>query len=243
MRRFELIVAWLGGVLFLASLARFVVFYLGSIGRVAPSSGSARWEAAAYNTALFVVFAVHHSLLARPAVKRWLLTWVPARLERAIYVWTASLLFLLLCATWRPLGGLVYALPGEGRWLGYGLQGLGVAFIARASAALDVLELAGIRQVYEANRPAAPDAEARLGSALRTTGVYRVVRHPVYLGWVLFVFGAPIMTTDRFLFAGLSVLYLVVAIPLEERALLTAFGAEYREYARRVRWRLLPGLY
>jgi len=84
--------------------------------------------------------------------------------------------------------------------------------------------------------PAAP-------SALEVGGPYRWLRHPIYFGWVLFVFGAPAMTSGRLLFAGISTLYLVLAIPLEERGLRAEFGQAYVDYQQRVRWRLVPGLW
>jgi methanethiol S-methyltransferase len=78
---------------------------------------------------------------------------------------------------------------------------------------------------------------------LVTSGVYAVVRHPLYFGWALLVFGAPHMTMTRAVFAVVSTLYLAVAIPWEERSLTTTFGADYEAYARRVRWRMVPFLY
>jgi protein-S-isoprenylcysteine O-methyltransferase Ste14 len=78
---------------------------------------------------------------------------------------------------------------------------------------------------------------------LTIRGPYRWVRHPIYLGWVLVVFGAPAMTTGRLLFAAVSTIYLVVAIPLEERSLAVEFGTAYSAYQRQVRWRLIPGVW
>jgi protein-S-isoprenylcysteine O-methyltransferase Ste14 len=78
---------------------------------------------------------------------------------------------------------------------------------------------------------------------MQTDGAYRLVRHPIYFGWVLMVFGAPAMTASRLLFAAISTLYLIVAIPFEERSLTKEFGAAYRDYQRRVRWRLIPGVW
>jgi protein-S-isoprenylcysteine O-methyltransferase Ste14 len=78
---------------------------------------------------------------------------------------------------------------------------------------------------------------------LTVGGPYTWVRHPIYLGWVLLVFGAPAMTTGRLCFATVSTLYLIVAIPLEERSLTGEFGAAYARYRRQVRWRLIPGVW
>ena len=78
---------------------------------------------------------------------------------------------------------------------------------------------------------------------LQTHGVYGFVRHPVYFAWVLMVIGTPHMTMTRLTFAVISTAYLAIAIPFEERGLLDVFGSEYREYQKRVRWRMIPGLY
>lgn len=236
--------AWLGGAAFVVALATFARFYLWTLGRPAPSSSPSPPHSISLlqNVALFTLFTLHHSVLARPAVKRWLTRWVPGWLERSLYVWAASLLFLAVCVAWQRIGGIVYALPTTWRGVGYAVQVAGVVLIARASGALDVLELAGIRQVRDALRGPAP-TRTPPEAALRTRGPYRLVRHPVYLGWILLVFGAPLMTLDRFVFATLSTLYLIIAIPLEERSLQAEFGDRYREYAQQVPWRLLPGIY
>ena len=98
---------------------------------------------------------------------------------------------------------------------------------------LDPLELAGIRQ-------AAGDTRA---VAFKIVGPYHVVRHPIYLGWLLIVFGVPEMTWTRFEFAVVSSAYLVIAIPFEERSLVDTYGETYRAYQRDVRWRLVPGVW
>jgi protein-S-isoprenylcysteine O-methyltransferase Ste14 len=102
-----------------------------------------------------------------------------------------------------------------------------------AARSIDLLDLAGIRQT----------TGRQTGAGIQARGAYRFVRHPIYLGWALLTFGAPVMTATRFSFACISTLYLIVAIPFEERSLVEAFGDEYREYRRRVRWRMLPGVY
>jgi protein-S-isoprenylcysteine O-methyltransferase Ste14 len=96
--------------------------------------------------------------------------------------------------------------------------------------AIDALELAGIRSQSEA-------------AGLQVVGPYRLVRHPLYLGWILVVFGAALMTGDRLTFAAITTLYLVMAIPWEERSLRTAFGSDYDRYMRLVRWRMIPFIY
>jgi protein-S-isoprenylcysteine O-methyltransferase Ste14 len=163
---------------------------------------------------------------------------VPARLERSLYTWVASLLFLLVCSAWQGVGGTVWDLTGPARLIGVGAQLAGILLTAAGSARLDVLDLAGVRQVREPDRRGAAASQA-----LETTGLYAVVRHPLYLGWALFVFGIPEMTATHLTFACVSVAYLALAIPFEERSLRQHFGPAYADYQRRVPWRMLPGVY
>jgi protein-S-isoprenylcysteine O-methyltransferase Ste14 len=124
-------------------------------------------------------------------------------------------------------------------WLAMSLTTLqaagGVAAVAFARQ-LDVLDLAGVRQVWR-SAPAPPAA------AIQDRGGYGLVRHPIYLAWLVVVWAAPVMTGTRLVFAAVSSAYLVVAIPIEERSLVRAFGEDYEAYRRRVRWRMIPGLY
>ena len=117
--------------------------------------------------------------------------------------------------------------------------------IARAVRGLDPLELAGIRQSSVVSRQSRSTVDRRLESAsgLTTDGPYRLVRHPLYLGWILIVFGAAHMTGDRLAFAVLTTVYLLIAIPWEERSLVRSWGDEYLRYQRRVRWRVIPFIY
>jgi protein-S-isoprenylcysteine O-methyltransferase Ste14 len=101
-----------------------------------------------------------------------------------------------------------------------------------------VLDLAGVRPILEARSASAPRHVP-----LVTTGVFGLVRHPIYLGWALIVFGTPHMTATRLTFAIISTLYLAIAIPWEERGLVGEFGAQYDAYRRQVRWRMIPFVY
>jgi protein-S-isoprenylcysteine O-methyltransferase Ste14 len=238
--------AWAGGVLFVAALVYFAWFYFARLGRPAPGALSPR-QALAVNVALFALFGLHHSIMARPSAKTWFGRLASPELERATFVWVSSVLLAIVCSAWQRIPGEVYRVAAPWAWVLYGLQGTGVWLTLRASGRLDVLELAGIRQVQAARRARhaidGSPAHSRALNPLQVRGPYRLVRHPVYLGWVLMVFGAPVMTVDRMAFAVISTLYLVIATPLEERALRTAFGESYDEYSRRVRWRIVPGIY
>jgi protein-S-isoprenylcysteine O-methyltransferase Ste14 len=227
------LLAWTGGVLFVLSLSYCAYFYAVPLGRPAPDAGGAPLRDTAVNVALFTLFALHHSVFARPAVKRALSRVIPARAERTVYIWISSLLLLGVCWLWRDLPGVLYEARAGWRWLLMGAQGLGLLLVWRGAAVMDPLELAGISQAGGDTRPA----------RLRFSGPFRLVRHPIYLGWMLMVFGAPTMTVNRLVFAAVSSAYLVSAIPWEEKSLVAAFGDLYRAYQRQVRWRLLPGIY
>ena len=234
--RAALVFAWGGAAAFALSLLYFLFAYLVRYDTVSFRAGAAR--AIGIDIALFSAFALHHSVFARPAAKAWLANHAGAALERSVYTWIASVLFLVVCTQWRPVSGEAYALHGVFAVAGYALQAAGLFVTARSSAKLDVLDLAGVRPVIRA-RHGEPAAHV----PLETGGLYGFVRHPLYFGWALFVFGAPRMTMTRLVFAAVSTAYLAIAIPFEERSLIRTFGGAYREYRRRVRWRMIPGLY
>lgn len=218
---------WLGGALFVASLAFCAWTYAFPFGRALPFAG---WPPVAADGVLLTIFALHHSLFAREAVKARLERLVAPLLLRSVYVWAASLLLMLACAAWRAVGGEIYHAQGLLALALNATQFAGLVITARGVARIDPLELAGIRQ-------------ARASEGLQVSGPYHFVRHPLYLGWALMVFGAAHMTGDRLTFAAVTTLYLVVAIPLEERSLRQSFGADYTRYMRDVRWRMIPFIY
>jgi protein-S-isoprenylcysteine O-methyltransferase Ste14 len=228
--------AWLGALLFVICLLYFAYSYVVRYGETA--GGGSTLRAVGINVLLFGAFAAHHSLLARTSIKRRLQRIVPAPLERSLYTWAASLLFIVTCALWQPVPGRIYRLDGLWAAAGYLVQMLGVVMTLGAARAIDVLDLAGVRPGLDATTGRAPRHVP-----LETRGAYGLVRHPLYLAWSLLVFGAPDMTGTRFAFAVISTAYLALAIPYEERTLLGTFGAEYRAYQARVRWRMLPGIY
>jgi protein-S-isoprenylcysteine O-methyltransferase Ste14 len=227
--------AWFAAALFAASLVFFGYSYVVLFGRAAAPGDWTR--PALLNALFFTVFALHHSVLARTAVRDLVQRAVTPHLERALYTCAASVLFLAVCWLWQPVPGIAYRLTGFWWWLGVAIQATGVVAAYVGSSAIDPLDLAGIRQTMRAPHGAPAHVP------LKTTGVYGLVRHPIYLGWLLVVFGAPTMTGTRLVFAIISTVYLAIAVPWEERGLLDAFGTEYRAYQQRVRWRIVPGIY
>lgn len=225
--------AWVGGALFVNSLAYAGYFFMFVLGNAAPYPARSLWSAAAINTALFGLFAGHHSLFARDSVKQWLVQRIPPRFERSLYVWVASLLLIATLAAWQLVEGMVYRVDGVARGILYLVQLAGVYLTLRSAGSIDPLELAGIRQAAQKTAPV----------AFRTDGPFGLVRHPIYLGWILMAFGAPTMTANRLMFAIITSLYLIVAIPWEEMSLAASFGDRYRDYQASVRWRLVPGIW
>lgn len=229
--------------MFFGSLLYLAYFYTVTLGRPAAVPRDAVVANLGINVLLFSVFALHHSIFARMGVKAGLSRVVPRRLERSLYVWIASLLFLVVCLWWRPLPGVAWQAAGPIRWLLHAVQLGGLWLTARSAARIDVRELAGLRQAGAATPSASGGDESTPAAPLESAGPYRWVRHPIYLGWVLIVFGAPTMTSGRLLFAGISTMYLILAIPFEERSLRAEFGPAYATYQRQVRWRLIPGVW
>lgn len=243
--------AWAGAGLFGASLAAFAYLHATAWGRPAPPATNVL-AAVSADLALFTTFALHHSILARAGAKRWLTRRVPPALERTLYVWVASLLFLAVCGLWQPLPGMAWQASGAAHVLLRLTQLTGLVLTWRSAARLDIWDLAGIRQVERGSahggsaptpRAAAEAAPTAMDAPLESGGPYGWVRHPIYLGWVLIVWAVPVMTQARLLWAVVSTAYLIVAIPIEERGLVAEFGATYRDYQRRVRWRLVPGIW
>ncbi len=226
-RTLERLFAWAGAGLFLSSLAVTAWLY----GRRFAATGDFNgWTPVLIDALLLGVFAAHHSAFARARTKTALARRIPERLLRALYVWVASLLLIAVMVWWQAIGGGFYQAEGLARWLLRAVQLTGIGLVVGSVRAIRALELAGVQ-------PPTP------GESLQTRGPYRLVRHPLYLGWVLVVFGTPHLTGDRLAFAAMTTIYLLVAIPWEERALEQAFGAAYARYKIRVPWRLLPFIY
>jgi protein-S-isoprenylcysteine O-methyltransferase Ste14 len=224
--------AWAGGAAFVASLLTFVWVYGVALRTPAPDDAPLL-QPALIDLAVFMVFALHHSVMARPGAKAWLMRWASPELERSIYVWVASLLFLGMCWLWQPLPGIAWRVESPAAWALRLAQFAGVWLTLQSAGMLDFLELAGIRQHSRRPRPV----------VFRTSGPYGLVRHPIYLGWFLMTLAAPTMTLSQLLMATLTCVYLVLAIPWEESSLVAGYGDRYRAYQRAVRWRLVPGVW
>ncbi len=240
------LLAWSAGGAFVASLAYFAWSYVVRFDHLRPG-GPVR--AITIDLALFGAFALHHSLLARDRVKAQIGVVLPSWLARSAYVWIASILFFVVCREWQPVAGVLYWHTGTAAVLHRVVQAAGVLVVAAAARAVGPFNLAGISPSpsppgrRERTSAGMPDAHRDSPPAVVRRGPYRLVRHPIYLGWMLAVFGSPHMNGARLSFAVISCAYLLLAMPWEERSLLASHGTEYSRYLARVRWRLIPRVY
>lgn len=231
--------AWGGAAAFVASLS-FTLFSYDVTFRK-EITGSFSTAAVVWDAALFSLFAFHHSLFARSGLRQRIGNAFPT-LERSLYVWVASILLVLVCALWRPVPGVLWRVEGAASAVVLVLQVVGIVLSVVSAAAIDIWELAGVRQIYPATP--APGAQASASTAeFKITGLYGVVRHPIYLGWFLIVWAVGTMTGTRLVFAIVSSAYVLIAIPFEERSLSATTHGAYERYRQRVRSRLIPGIY
>ena len=232
---------------FFDALLYFVYRYVVVFDREAGGPVSAR--AIVADVAFFSIFALHHSLFARDAFRN-VITRIVGALERSFYVWIASALFIAVCALWRPVAGAVWRIDQPAMvWLVRAAQLAGVALTLRSASLIDVRELSGLKQLDTVGRtlsgsPGDPDkARPAMQSEFKTHGPYGWVRHPIYAGWFLMVFAVSVMTMTRLVFAVTSGIYLLAAIPFEERSLRRASMGAYDRYMRQVRWKLVPRVF
>lgn len=213
-----------------------VLYGIGFVGNIlVPSSLDAPAEgglaaALAVNVALILAFGLQHSIMARPWFKHWWARVVPAELERSTYVLFSGLALGLLFWQWRPMGGVIWDVRSPTlRVALYALFAAGWAIMLGTTFLINHFDLFGLRQVglYFRGRP-----YTSLGFV--TPGPYRMVRHPLYVGWLLAFWATPTMSLAHLLFATGLTAYILVAVYFEERDLVRAFGRSYAEYRQRV---------
>lgn len=243
-----LLVVLYGGVAYAIFLATFV-YAAGFVGNVlVPKSidvgmppgaaGQPPGLSLLVDVALLGLFAVQHSVMARPGFKRWWTRLVPKAAERSTFVLFASASLILLFTQWRPFDSVVWNLSGGPVAMALvAACAAGWALVLAATFQIDHFELFGLRQVWQrfmGRSAAAP--------TFRTPLLYRHVRHPIYLGFILAFWCTPVMSAGHLLFAVATTGYILVGIWFEERDLVAQFGQRYRDYRAQVGM-LLPRLF
>jgi protein-S-isoprenylcysteine O-methyltransferase Ste14 len=187
-------------------------------------------EALLVNLSLLTLFAVQHSGMARRAFKSWLTRIVPAPMERSTYVLATSLVLILMFWQWRPIPTVVWQVPWPELAVAVQVVSIaGIALVLVATFLINHFELFGLHQVFN-NLIGRKAPEARF----KTPSLYRMVRHPIYLGFIIAFWAAPVMTAGHLLFAVATTAYILIGIFLEERDLVDLFGDDYRRYRERV---------
>jgi len=181
------------------------------------------------DTALLGVFAIQHSVMARPAFKAWWTKMVPTQVERSTYVLLASLALALLLWQWRPAPAIVWSVSGPAALVLTVLSYVGWLVVLTSTFLINHFDLFGLRQVFAyASGRETPPAD------FRTPLFYRVVRHPLYLGFIIAFWAAPVMSVGHLFFAAGATAYILIAIQFEEHDLVAHFGDTYRTYQKRV---------
>jgi len=181
------------------------------------------------NALLLGVFAVQHSVMARPGFKRWWTQIVPASVERSTYVLLSNLALMLLYWQWRPLTEVVWNVEGTAAMVLWALCAVGWLIVLTSSFLINHFDLFGLRQVYLNLR-----SEKYSHLPFRIIGLYRLVRHPIMLGFVIAFWATPRMTLGHLVFSIATTVYILIALQLEEKDLVTYHGDAYKKYKEQV---------
>lgn len=213
---------------FFASLL-YAIGFLGNFGVPKTIDGELEGSmvtALAVDGALLALFALQHSIMARPWFKRMWTRIVPEPVERSTYVLFSSCALLLLFWQWRPIGGTVWQIDNPvAQAAMYGLYAVGLLIVLLSTFLINHFDLFGLRQVYLYLKRR-PYTQLEFG----TPFFYRHVRHPLYFGWLLTFWAAPVMTVAHLFFAAMTTAYILIAIRFEEADLIAIHGDKYRQY-------------
>jgi len=224
-----------GAVSYLVFFVTFL-YAIGFVGNLVVPKSVDSGEAVSFSQALLInalllgLFAVQHSVMARAVFKRWWTRFVPQLIERSTYVLLSSLALVLLFWQWQPMTDVLWNVENTvGRYILWTLFFLGWAMVLVSTFLINHFDLFGLRQVYLYHR-----GKEYTDLNFKTRFLYKIVRHPIMLGFIIAFWATPLMTVGHLVFAIATTAYILIAIQLEERDIVSAHGAAYEEYREQV---------
>jgi protein-S-isoprenylcysteine O-methyltransferase Ste14 len=223
-----------------ASLIYFILFVNDlwlpkTVNSLVKSSSSSLVDVIMFNTVALLLFGIQHSVMARPAFKRWFTRFIDPSIERSTYILATAVAIAAMCHLWIPFGPVIWQVESEiGLYFVCGVAIFGWVFLFLATFMINHFELFGLRQTYD---PMQGKSVSR--ATFKMSGFYKIVRHPIQTGVLIGVWAVPISTASHIAFAAGISAYIFVGLYFEEKNLIQEFGETYRDYMKRVK-RVIP---